>query len=386
MRASYLREFIERKRCTLLAVGPVSLNCIDAVVEIANENDFPIQLIASRRQIDSDAHGGGYVNNWKTHEFASYVKDRNPKGNVVISRDHGGPWQSPQETNGPLAYEAAMESAKASFETDILAGFDALHIDPSIDLFQSPDVDAVLDRVFELYEFCWSVAQSSNREVLFEIGTEEQSGGGFDAEELEYVLSRVYEYVTKQKLPKPAFIVVQTGTKIAEMRNVGTFDSPLRIANELPAEIQIPQVLRICSKYEIMIKEHNADYLSDMALTWHPKLGIHAANVAPEFGVCESKAFCRIMEESGLEACKDRFLELAYGSDMWKKWMLADTTASDEDRALIAGHYVFSSNEFAQLKSEASEELAQKGRNLDDELRQAVKASVLRYVKHFNLL
>ena len=41
------------RRCTLLGVGPMSLNCIDASIEIANDYSIPLFLIASRRQIDS---------------------------------------------------------------------------------------------------------------------------------------------------------------------------------------------------------------------------------------------------------------------------------------------------------------------------------------------
>ena len=36
----------------------------------------------------------------------------------------------------------------------------------------------------------------------------------------------------------------------------------------------------------------------------------------------------------------------------WKKWMLK-INANDIDRAIIAGHYVFSSNEFIELKAKA---------------------------------
>ena len=44
------------------------------------------------------------------------------------------------------------------------------------------------------------------------------------------------------------------------------------------------------------MKEHNADYLTN-DLSWHPKLGIHAANVAPEFGVVETKLFLKILQK-----------------------------------------------------------------------------------------
>ena len=39
------------------------------------------------------------------------------------------------------------------------------------------------------------------------------------------------------------------------------------------------------------------DYLSNQSLSLHPKLGIHAANVAPEFGVVETKGLIEILKE-----------------------------------------------------------------------------------------
>ena len=39
----------------------MSKNCIDASIELAEECKSPLMLIASRRQIDTDQFGGGYV-------------------------------------------------------------------------------------------------------------------------------------------------------------------------------------------------------------------------------------------------------------------------------------------------------------------------------------
>ena len=89
MKKDKIKNFINNKRCTLLGVGPMSINCVDASIEIASEHDIPIFLIASRRQIDSGEFGGGYVNNWTTREFAEYVINKDKKGNIIISRDHG---------------------------------------------------------------------------------------------------------------------------------------------------------------------------------------------------------------------------------------------------------------------------------------------------------
>ena len=65
----------------------------------------------------------------------------------------------------------------------------------------------------------------------------------------------------------------------------------------------------------------------------------------------------------------------------WKKWMLKDTGANDIDRAIIAGHYIFSSNEFIELKAKASSKID----NLDGLLKSKVKRSIFRYMNAFNL-
>ena len=67
---SKIDRYLSRNRCTLLAVGPMSKNCVDASIEVANEFEIPLFLIASRRQIDSAEFGGGYVENWTTESFS----------------------------------------------------------------------------------------------------------------------------------------------------------------------------------------------------------------------------------------------------------------------------------------------------------------------------
>ena len=70
-----LNSIVKSKK-TLLGVGPMSINCVDASIELANYHDVPIMLIASRRQIDSKEFGGGYVNNWDTKNFSDYIKKK----------------------------------------------------------------------------------------------------------------------------------------------------------------------------------------------------------------------------------------------------------------------------------------------------------------------
>ena len=381
-----LKRVLYNRRSTLLGVGPMSLNCVDATIELANHYEVPILMIASRRQIDAEQFGGGYVNNWNTQEFADYVNDRDKKGKIILARDHGGPWQNNVEVEANMGLRSAMASAKESYTADIKAGFQVLHIDPSVDIHGDPDVDEVLNRVYELYEHCWCEAQKLGKQIIFEIGTEEQSGSTNTQDELDYTLSELKKFCNTNNLPTPTFVVIQCGTRVMEMRNVGSFESPIRIANEIPAEIQLPKMIEICNKHQVLMKEHNTDYLSNDALSWHPRFGIHSANVAPEFGVAETKALVSILEKNGLGTLAERFLEIAYTSKKWSKWMLPNSTASDRDRSIIAGHYVFASNECLDLKSDASVSLAKKGIDIDTYLKDKVKESIYRYLYHFRLV
>lgn len=381
-----LDAFLKKRRCTLLGVGPMSVNCVDATIELANEHEVPILLIASRRQIDSEEFGGGYVNNWTTDAFARYVIDRDVKGKILLARDHGGPWQNLKEKEAKFGLRRAMASAKASYRADIAAGFQVLHIDPSVDIHGKPSVDETLDRIFELYEYCWCQAQQMRQEVIFEIGTEEQSGSTNSQEELDYTLGAVKNFCAKNRLPQPSFVVIQCGTRVMETRNVGSFDSPVRVADEIPAEIQLPKMIEICNRHDIFMKEHNTDYLSDEALQWHPRLGIHAANVAPEFGVAETTALLNILENNSLHRLAERFLEVAYESRKWDKWMLPASKATDRERSIIAGHYVFSRAECVEVKAEAAVELNGKGMDLEQYLKQKVKQSISRYLRNFRLI
>ncbi|WP_216161229.1 class II D-tagatose-bisphosphate aldolase non-catalytic subunit [Polynucleobacter sp. MWH-Creno-3A4] len=363
----------------------MSRNCVDAAIELANEHEAPLLLIASRRQIDSEEFGGGYVNNWTTQEFAKYVIDNDQKGKILLARDHGGPWQSTKEVGDSLSLRRAMDSAKLSYLRDLEAGFQVLHIDPSVDIHSSPNVDEILDRVFDLYDYCWTHAQRLGREVIFEVGTEEQSGSTNTQEELDYTLNELLKFCRKNNIPQPSFVVIQTGTRVMETRNVGSFDTPLRVTNELPAEIQVPKMIEICNRYGIMMKEHNTDYLSDEALQWHPRLGIHAANVAPEFGVAETLALLDILENNNLQDLADDFLKISYDSKKWEKWMLDQSTASDRDRSIISGHYVFSKPACDELKAKARKDLAKKQIDLDLFLKNEVKKSIFRYMKNFRM-
>ena len=66
--------------------------------------------------------------------------------------------------------------------------------------------------------------------------------------------------------------------------------------------------------------------------------------------------------------------------------MLNNTTASNRDRSIIAGHYIFSHPDCLSLKKDAASQLAKLGINLEQHLKQQVKKSILRYMSNFRLV
>jgi len=376
----------QRWRCTQLGVGVVSRNVVDVTIDLAKRNRIRLMLVPSRRQVDTVALGGGYVCGWTAHDLAEHVVARGGENWILLARDHGGPWQNSVEIERGLDEEAAMESAIESYKEDIDAGFSILHLDPSVSPDGEPPETAILDRLMTLYDACLTYARSVGAEIAFEVGAEEQVNVHSSIERPRQMLERLRDYTMRAESPMPLFAVVQTGTKVMERRNVGSLDAPYRINGQLPAEIFIPRVLSMLAEFGVMLKQHNTDYLSTEVLKWHPMLGIHAANIAPEYGIEESLGFIELLEAERCNDLAERFLEIAYATNKWEKWMVPGSKASDRERAIWAGHYVFSDPEFLVLKEEANARLASNDIDVDTKLRERIARVMTNHITSFRLI
>ena len=72
---------------TMVGIGPMSPNLIQAVFELAKDEDFPPMFIASRNQVDMDEMGAGYVNGWDQTPARGRGHGARPQ---VLRRRHGG--------------------------------------------------------------------------------------------------------------------------------------------------------------------------------------------------------------------------------------------------------------------------------------------------------
>ena len=331
----------------IVGIGPMSPNCAQAIYSWSHEQQMPLMLIASRRQIEAAPLGRGYVNDWTSESFCAYaqsVRASYSHSSVFICRDHGGPWQGYGEEKMP--FEQAMGRAKKSYESDILSGFDLLHLDPSVNADGKATLERALTAGFELLSHCVEFAEKngrgkdSDRPLSFEIGTEENVGHATSSEVFEEGLVKMLDFCSSHGLPKPLFVVGQTGSLVKEMRQVGEFDFDTA-----------SRLARMASGHGVLLKEHNDDYLSPYQLSRRAAAGVPALNVAPEFGVIESQAFVELAMKKKKPELVSQFLQLAHASGKWKKWVLDAAHISRYDIGLISGHYVFSTPQFQKLRS-----------------------------------
>ena len=374
-----LRNYLKQVTHPLVCIGPMSKNITDAVVELANSIHQPIPLIASRRQVECAEFGGGYVNGWNTKTFANYVLARD-KGYVHLCRDHGGPWQGAQEED--LSENEAIERAKISMLEDISSGFDLIHIDPSLRGGSLTD-PIVLDKIFELYAFVIETARELKKNIEIEIGAEQQNGYYSDPQELVTLLKNVTEFCERHSYQRPLFCVVQTGTLVREMRNVGftegrrneSYDQKYAVESMEKAIKHLADIAYINGVY---IKEHNGDYLSDGSIALRSRLSVGGMNIAPEIGVFETKSLVSLCLELGLKSELEKLLDIFYRSKKWEKWLSIESKATDLDKAIIAGHYTFSTPEFHDIYARIGRATSRKGYDLDQYLRMHITVAIKR--------
>ncbi len=348
---------------TILGIGPMSRNAVQAALELSKDDDYPVMFIASRNQVDKDEFGGGYVNGWDQFRFANAVEEVAEKIDYdnlcYLCRDHGGPWQRDKERDEHLPEEEAMRIGKESYLADIEAGFDLLMIDPTKDPFERGKViplETVINRTVDLIEYCEKVRKERNLpEIGYEVGTEETNGGLTSTETYETFINRLEEELTSKDLPMPTFIVGQTGTLVRKTEQAGefNFDNAYELAE-------------MAKKYKVGLKEHNGDYLDDVSLLMHIPSQITATNVAPQYGTEETRAYLKLAAVEQELADKklidspsktyDVLLNHAIKSERWRKWMVGDQInlriediVNDKELSNeildIAGHYTFNNDE-----------------------------------------
>ena len=363
-------------------LGPVSRCTVDAAIQVAYRHQKPLCLIASRRQIETATLGGGYVNNWSTEDFAKYVRERDPKNLITLARDHGGPFQRPAEMG--LSPQHAIRVAMVSFGADIRAGFKILHLDPEKAVTRD-DLQGFINHTIELMVQSDRLAKSKGIEdVTFEIGTDEGIGEDLCTDQWDRFLDQVMTVSLRERTNQPVTFAVPMGTKTKEIRNVGEFVTCEDNHQVNAWEKRIDELHALANRYNLHLKLHNGDYMPQSAVRRFIERGVTHINVAPEFGVVESQTWLRIMRENSMNAMADELEQMAIVSGKWDRWLLPHSRASNHEKALMAGHYIFAMPAAIELRAQAQRELAKRGVDLEKSLLMALTQIIEHYFLPIN--
>jgi D-tagatose-1,6-bisphosphate aldolase subunit GatZ/KbaZ len=304
---------------TLLAVCPNSKSVVEAAVKAAVKNRSVMLFAATLNQVDFEASYTG----WTPAEFVCVMKEYARKyewqGPLYPCLDHGGPWLKDLHTLANLSYTETMDKVKTSLRECVLAGYQLLHIDPTVDRRLPADqpvpLELVVQRTVELIEHAEAVRRANNLpKIAYEVGTEEVHGGLVDLERFKQFIDLLEVELSKRNLSQcwPCLLVAQIGTDL----HTTTFQ---------PEVAQ--QLFDILAPHGSLVKGHYTDWVETPE--GYPSSGIGAANVGPEF---TSEEFMALKELDELERTlrkplvlsnfMDNLERVVVASGRWKKWLL----------------------------------------------------------------
>ncbi|MGQ9746634.1 MAG: class II D-tagatose-bisphosphate aldolase non-catalytic subunit [Candidatus Caldatribacteriaceae bacterium] len=385
----------EGKPRTLLAVCPNSEAVIKAALRSAKRANAPIKFAATLNQVDTD---GGYTG-LTPQEFVELLKVEaesiDYRGLIIVAIDHGGPWVKDIQSIENWSLEQCMAWTKKSFEAAISAGYDLIHVDPTVDKTlpkgATIPIEWVIERTLELIQHAELYRRSNEfYPISYEVGTEEVHGGLADIKVFERFLVGLKEGLAKIGFGEvwPIFVVGKVGTDL----HTTTFD---------------PQLAKILSQkaqmYGSFIKGHYTDYVENPEE--YPKALMGAANVGPELTEEEYEALRELVaiEEElfsqGAIPRRSRFLEVLASeveeSGRWKKWLqegeegkkLSELSPQRQAWLLKTGcRYVWAKPSVIKSRTILYRNLTQNGYQSEEIVLNRIERAIDKYFRAFNLL
>lgn len=380
---------------TIFAACPNSLSVIRASLRSAKRNNAPIKFAATLNQVDID---GGYTS-LTPAEFVKTIRQEaqaiHYTGFVMIAIDHGGPWLKDVHSRERWSYEDSMNAVKKSFEAAIEAGYDLIHVDPTVDITlpkgQIIDIDVVAARTIELIVHAEKFRRHKKLpRIAYEVGTEEVHGGLANEKVFTRFLDLLKKGLQAHGLTDvwPCFVVGKVGTDL----HTTTFDA-----------VVARRLTEIVSSYGSVIKGHYSDNVSNPGD--YPVSGMGAANVGPEFTekeyeglmeLCElEESFLRksmIAKKSNLKAI---LWDAVIRSERWKKWLTDGESVEDfytvaparQEWLVKTGcRYIWENADVLAARNKLRQNMERNGIDAEEVLLSHIEKAMDKYFYKFNLV
>jgi D-tagatose-1,6-bisphosphate aldolase subunit GatZ/KbaZ len=378
---------------TLLAVCPNSAAVLEAAVKAAARNRSIMLFAATLNQVDiEDSYTG-----WTPADFVKqmniFAEKYHWSGSLFPCLDHGGPWLKDVHTLNHLPYIETMEKVKSSIEACIKAGYQLLHIDPTVDRTlpsnQPLPLELVVDRTVELINHAEKTRiESRQPRIAYEVGTEEVHGGLVDVNRFTDFLTLLRIELIKRNLIEcwPSLFVAQIGTDLHTTK----FDT--QAARNL---------FNILAPLGSMVKGHYTDWVENPED--YPKTGMGGANVGPEFSAEEYIALLSLEEmelaseqliHRELSHFRETLQDVVVGSGRWKKWLLTEeigfefSNLSEQRKEWLiktGSRYVWTDKRVVVARNNLYKNLAIQEKDPHAYVVEKIVQKVEKYIKAFNL-
>ncbi len=379
---------------TIFAACPNSQSVIRAALKSSKRWNAPVKFAATLNQVDTD---GGYTG-LSHSEFVKTIRlnaiNLNVTSPVIIAIDHGGPWLKDLHRIEKWPYPATMAAVKRSFEAAIAAGFDLIHVDPTIDITLSGNekisIGVVVERTIELIAHSEKFRRSyGHPRISYEVGTEEVHGGLADLETFRNFLKMLKLGLKKEGLEEiwPCFVVGKVGTDL----HTTTFDASVAV-----------ELAGIAAGYGSRIKGHYSDNVTNPED--YPASGMGAANVGPEFTEKEYEALAELerlqhsLSEAGRIAKPAPMMEQLWSSVInsgrWKKWLQPDESPGDfhsisperQEWLVKTGcRYIWENPEVVAVRNRLYQNIGLQGTDAAAIVESSIESAMDRYFHKFNL-
>jgi tagatose-1,6-bisphosphate aldolase non-catalytic subunit AgaZ/GatZ len=380
---------------TLLAVCPNSEAVLEAAVKTAASCQAPMLFAATLNQVDTDGGYTGWTPADFVHKMKGFAEKYDWNGPLYPCLDHGGPWLKDRHTLERLSLDETMQQVKHSLEACLEAGYQLLHIDPTVDRSLSPGeavpVEVVVERTVDLMVHAEQYRRERNLPaVAYEVGTEEVHGGLVDERRFEYFLKVLRVHLEAKGLGYawPCFVVAQVGTDLHT-----TFFDPAA-ARRLYATL---------SPLGSLAKGHYTDWVGNPEA--YPASGMGGANVGPEFTAAEYLALHELeareqtlaAQQAGqkLSHFTERLSQAVIDSGRWIKWLQSaekglafqELPPGRQEWLIQTGsRYIWTVPEVVSARQELYQNLLPAISDPHGYVVDAISKVVERYIRKFNLL
>ena len=380
---------------TILAACPNSLAVIRAALKSAKRCNAPIKFAATLNQVDLD---GGYTGLTQA-EFVKTVRlharNLNVTSPVIIAIDHGGPWLKDIHKSEKWPYEKTINSVRNSFEAAIEAGYELIHVDPTVDITLEGDakisIGTVAERTIELIKHAEEFrGKKGFPKISYEVGTEEVHGGLADINAFREFLRLLKQGLAQYDLSDawPCFIVGKVGTDL----HTSAFDP-----------VVARQLSEIAREYGSLIKGHYSDNVINPEA--YPESGMGAANVGPEFteleysGLIELEKIQKTLVAEGKISdpaqIRKILRESVIRSGRWRKWLQHGENPDDfysvsyerQEWLIKTGcRYIWEDPQVISARSQLYNNLSDHGIEAATIVESSIESAMDKYFYQFNLV